>query len=121
MVITKEREIFKFRVGINECDPYKIVHNSMYFTYFEEGIVYRLIGREILAYGSKKPFKILQSRCRYIRSAKYNDELTLKTEIKKDDTNQNLIKVSQKLVDSNNTIISICKSLVKIDDERIIL
>ncbi|MCR4944913.1 MAG: acyl-CoA thioesterase [Clostridium sp.] len=121
MIINKERELLEFRVGISECDSYKIMHNSMYFAYFEEGIICRLIGENLVAFDRDKPFKVLESRCRYIHSAKYNDKLKLITQVQRCDKNQELIRINQKLIDSNNTVISICKSLIKIDSERIIL
>lgn len=75
------------KVRLNECDPYEIAHNSNYFVWFEMG---RFDYAEANEYNLKNMsadeeivYITLHTKCKFIKSCKFNDELIIKTRILK--------------------------------------
>ncbi|HIU26420.1 MAG TPA: acyl-CoA thioesterase [Candidatus Copromorpha excrementigallinarum] len=75
------------KVRLCECDPYEIAHNSSYFVWFEMGRFqyaeengYALPD---MAANDDVVYITLHTRCKYIKSCKFNDEITVRTWIRK--------------------------------------
>lgn len=103
----------RFKVEINHCDAYKIVHNSQYFVWFDCCIFNKIMEGRDLSTIEKKPYRIIKSRCRYIHSASYLDNLLVKTSFK---INNNLVNIKQYMFNEDtNNLISICNSLIEIN------
>lgn len=82
----KQVEI-EFKVRLSECDPYGIAHNSNFFSWFEMGrFKYaQENGYELTDLGCKDDviYATLKTKCKFIKSCKYDDEIVIKTKIKK--------------------------------------
>lgn len=119
MEIDENKSISYFTVGINQCDPYKILHNSQYFALFEEALLCKLFTKELLDNSKEKPFEIIESRCRYIYAAKYKDELIVDTKVYGELKEENIIHTRQTMTNkSTGKVISICKSSIRVGLER---
>ncbi len=68
----------EIKVRFNECDPYSIAHNSNYYIWFEIG---RFDYAEENGYNIRN-LMVLRTRCKYIRSCKFNDTLIVRTRMK---------------------------------------
>lgn len=74
------------RVRLVECDPYNIVHNSNYFVWFEMGrLDYARESGYIISdiIESDKIYMTLETKCKFLKAACFNDELVIKTRIDK--------------------------------------
>ncbi len=76
----------QIRVRYRETDPMGVVHHANYFTYFElgrtemlreAGVSYRQMEEEGLL------IVVAKAQCRYLRPARYDDVLTVRTTIKR--------------------------------------
>ncbi|AZR72055.1 hypothetical protein BBF96_00790 [Anoxybacter fermentans] len=75
----------QFRVRYAETDAMGIVHHANYYIWFEMGRteLLRELGLEYRSMEKKGIFcPVIESRCYYKNSARYDDFLTLETEIK---------------------------------------
>ncbi len=81
----RQHEI-QIRVRYRETDPMGVVHHANYFTYFElgrtemlrdAGVSYRQMEEEGLL------IVVAKVQCRYLRPARYDDLLTVRTTIKR--------------------------------------
>ncbi len=81
----RQHEI-QIRVRYRETDPMGVVHHANYFTYFElgrtemlrdAGVSYRRMEEEGLL------IVVAKAQCRYLRPARYDDLLTVRTTIKR--------------------------------------
>ncbi len=77
----------EIKVRLTECDPYEIAHNSSYFVWFEMGRFqyaedsgYQLPD---MAANDDVVYITLHTKCKYIKSCKFNDELIVQTRIRK--------------------------------------
>lgn len=75
------------KVRLGECDPYEIAHNSSYFVWFEMGRFqyaeesgYQLPD---MAANEDVVYITLHTKCKYVKSCKFNDELIVQTRIRK--------------------------------------
>lgn len=73
-----------FHVRYAECDPMQVAHHANYFVWFEmgraaycraRGVDYNQMERDGLF------LPIVEARCRYIASARYDDELCLAVQV----------------------------------------
>jgi acyl-CoA thioester hydrolase len=75
-----------FRVRYPEVDPMGVVHHSRFFQYFEMGRV-ELLRANRISYAQLEMagvlFVIVKAECKYKAPARYDDELTLWTKVKK--------------------------------------
>lgn len=75
----------KIIVRYVETDKMGIVHHSNYYVYFEEART-QFIKKSGMSYSDMEQsgimFPLVESSCRYIQGAKYEDELLIKTWIK---------------------------------------
>lgn len=74
----------QFRVRYQETDQMGIVHNSVYFVWFEIGRTEWMRGsglsyRECEEKGWFLP--VIESGCRYLSPARYDDEVSIETEL----------------------------------------
>ncbi len=76
----------QIRVRYRETDPMGVVHHANYFSYFElgrtemlreAGVSYRQMEEEGLM------IVVAKAQCRYLRPARYDDVLTVRTTIKR--------------------------------------
>ncbi|AEY67073.1 MULTISPECIES: acyl-CoA thioesterase [Eubacteriales] len=77
----------EIKVRLVECDPYEIAHNSSYFVWFEMGRFdyaeangYKLTS---MAADEETVYITLHTKCKYIKSCRFKDELVVKTRITK--------------------------------------
>jgi len=75
-----------FRVRYPETDAMGVVHHSRFFQYFEMGRI-ELLRASGISYGHIEQsgffFVVVKVECRYKAPARYDDELTLTTTVKK--------------------------------------
>lgn len=83
----------EFKVKFSDCDSYKVVHNSNYIAWFEDDLYHELCGSE----EGDIEIEILNIRCRYLQSAKYNQHLVISTDIEK--ISENRYSFKQILID----------------------
>ena len=65
------------KVKFSDCDSYKVVHNSNYISWFEDALYNEICVSEEL----NSEIIILNIRCRYLHSAKYNQQFIISTNI----------------------------------------
>jgi|BioPla2DNA2_1021312.scaffolds.fasta_scaffold10456_5 acyl-CoA thioester hydrolase len=74
-------------VRLVECDSYKIAHNSSYFVWFEIGRFdyAKLNGYKITSMAADEDvvYFTLFTKCKFIKSVKFDDEIIVKTRINK--------------------------------------
>lgn len=75
----------KLIVRYVETDKMNIVHHSNYYIYFEEART-QFIKKSGMSYSEMEErgimFPLVESNCKYIQGAKYEDELIIKTWVK---------------------------------------
>lgn len=75
----------KLIVRYVETDKMNIVHHSNYYVYFEEART-QFIKKSGMSYSEMEErgimFPLVESNCKYIQGAKYEDELIIKTWVK---------------------------------------
>ena len=75
-----------FRVRYPECDAMGVLHHSRFFQYFEMGRI-ELLRANRISYAELEAsgvlFVVVKVECRYKAPARFDDELTLTTRLKR--------------------------------------
>jgi acyl-CoA thioester hydrolase len=75
-----------FRVRYPECDAMGVLHHSRFFQYFEMGRI-ELLRANAISYAQLEAsgvlFVVVKVECRYKAPARFDDELTLTTRLKR--------------------------------------
>jgi acyl-CoA thioester hydrolase len=74
-------EVARYRVIFADCDPMRIMYNGTYFRLFEIGWteLFRKLGQPLPEYIARGLYlAVIEAKCRYIKPARYDDELTIK-------------------------------------------
>lgn len=95
----------EIKVRLPECDPYEIAHNSNYFTWFEMGRFQyaQESGYELtdMAANDDVVYITLHTKCKFIKSCKFNDELIVKTRIRKPPVLYAKYNFEQRIINKN--------------------
>lgn len=74
-------EVAHYRVIFADCDPMRIMYNGTYFRLFEIGWteLFRKLGEPLPLYIARGLFlAVIEARCRYLKPARYDDDLTIR-------------------------------------------
>jgi acyl-CoA thioester hydrolase len=74
-------EVARYRVIFADCDPMRIMYNGTYFRLFEIGWteLFRKLGQPLPDYIARGLYlAVIEAKCRYIKPARYDDELAIK-------------------------------------------
>jgi acyl-CoA thioester hydrolase len=77
-------EVARYRVIFGDCDPMRIVYYGNYFRLFEIGRaeLFRRLGHPFAAYIARGLYLgVIETRCRYRRPSRYDDELVIRAAI----------------------------------------
>src|SRR5262244_1159054 len=74
-------DVARYRVIFADCDPMRIMYYGAYFRLFEIGRaeLFRKLGHPFPAYIARGLYlAVTETRCRYLRPARYDDELVIR-------------------------------------------
>ena len=78
------RDVARYRVIFADCDPMRIMYYGNYFRLFEIGRaeLFRALGHPFPDYIARGLFLgVIETRCRYLKPARYDDELRIRAGI----------------------------------------
>jgi len=78
------REVARYRVLFADCDPMRIMYYANYFRLFEIGRceLFRRLGHPFRSYTERGLYlAVIAANCRYIRPARYDDEVVIEAGI----------------------------------------
>lgn len=78
------REVAIYRVVFADCDPMRIVYYGNYYRFFEIGRaeLFRQLGHPFPKYIEQGLYLgVIESSCRYLKPARYDDELRIRAAI----------------------------------------
>lgn len=74
-------DVARYRVLFADCDPMRIMYYGSYFRLFEIGRaeLFRMLGHPFPEYIAQGLYlAVIETQCRYLRPARYDDELILR-------------------------------------------